>query len=176
MFSCVMMLSFSVVYYEINCFLFWLWTRNLSHKKKSRKSKEEINKEILKSMVERKAIENSKIIQIAENVVSLQVAVTCVKEYEKLIRSEKQNVINLAYRQGYKLHTFKESEKFCNKVKELRIINSTITFKINLYKLLKKIPALTKSTKSMYYFKNYFRQIKLICRASGNEFKYLVLE
>lgn len=58
-------------------------------------------------------------------------------------------------------------------VKELGINKNTITFILNLYKLSKKIPVLKKSTKSMVYFKNYFHQIKLICRTSENEFKHL---
>lgn len=62
-------------------------------------------------------------------------------------------------------------------VKELGISNNTIVFKINFYiETDEKFPELKKSTKSVFYFKNYFHQIKLVCRASGNEFKHLLFE
>lgn len=67
-------------------------------------------------------------------------AVTCMKKYENLILSKKQNVINLTYSQGYLLHKFKESKKLIDIVKELGISKSTISFKVSLYKLLKKFP------------------------------------
>ena len=46
-------------------------------------------------MVEREVLENHELNQIAENVDKLDDAVTCVKEYEKIIQSEKQNVKNI---------------------------------------------------------------------------------
>lgn len=55
------------------------------------------------------------------------VVVTCLKEYVKLILGKTQIIINLAYRQGNVLHKFKESNKFVDTVKELRITTSTIT-------------------------------------------------
>ena len=53
---------------------------------------------------------------------------------------------------------------------------STITFKINIYKLLKKYPLLKHSNKSLRYFKNLFRQIKLICRINGHQFKKILMD
>ena len=91
----------------------------------------------------------------------------------KRIGSEIQNVTNPAYLQGYVLNKFKEPKKFVDTVKEIGNSKRKITFKIDLYKLLKDFTALRKSTKSMYYFKNYVRQVKLICRASEREFKHL---
>ena len=89
----------------------------------------------------------------------------------------KQN-ITIAYRQGCILsHRFKESKKFATTVKEPGISKNTIVFKINLYiQTAEKSPELKKSTKLVFYFKNYFYQIKLVCRASGKEFKHLLFE
>ena len=67
--------------------IFILLKRNLSYKRNPRKSEEEIKKELIK--VEREVLENSELIQIAENIVKLEDAVTCVKIDEKLLRSEK---------------------------------------------------------------------------------------
>ena len=51
-------------------------------------------------MVERKAIKNNELHQIAENVDNLKDALVYVKEDKKLIGSKKQNITNLACRQG----------------------------------------------------------------------------
>lgn len=57
---------------------------------------------MLKSIVERTAIENSELMQLPKSVVSLGDAVACAKEYGKLIGSKMQNVINLAYLRVFK--------------------------------------------------------------------------
>lgn len=51
-------------------------------------------------------------------------------------------------------------QKTGNLRKWLQIRKDTITFKVNLYKLLKKFPILTKSIISLNFCKNYFQQIK----------------
>ena len=64
-----------------------------------------------------------------------------MRQYEKYLQNEKRKVINIAHNQGYILHKFKESEEFFDTlIKSLKMSKSTITFKINLYKLLNKIP------------------------------------
>lgn len=128
-----------------------------------------------KSMIERKAIKNKELNQIAENVDNLKDALVYVKEDKKLIWSKKQNITNLAYRHGCILQMFKESKTFIYMVIKLKISMGVITFKIKLYKLLKKFPVLQKSMKLTFYFKNYFCQIKLICNTIRNEFKHLLL-
>lgn len=115
-----------------------------------RKNEQEIKREFLKLLVEKGSIENGKLIQTPENVVSLQDAIKRVKHYEKLFHREKQNVVNDAYRQGYILPKFKESEEFIETVKKLGISKSPVAFKINLYKLFKKFLLLKQSTKSMH--------------------------
>ena len=77
------------MFFIVKSFFILVWAQNLSHKKKPRKNKEEINKEFLETMVEREIIENDGLKQITENVVRLGDAVTCVKECGKLIRSKK---------------------------------------------------------------------------------------
>ena len=69
--------------------IFILLKRSLSYKRNPIKSEEELKNELIKSMFEREVLENSELIQIAENVVKLEDAETCVKKDEKLLRSEK---------------------------------------------------------------------------------------
>ena len=73
------------------------------------------------------------------NVLTLQDALECVEKYEKHLENQKRKIIKIVYSQRYILHTFKESDEFTDTlVKRLKVSKSTITFKINLYKLLKK--------------------------------------
>ena len=77
---------------------------------------------------------------------------------------KKRKIIDIAYKLERILLQFIETEEFIDTlVKRLKMSKCTVTFKINLYKLLKKHPLLNHSNKSMHCFKNFLRQIKLIC-------------
>ena len=98
-------------------------------------------------------------------------AVKVILDYERLIKTQKPNILLLACQQGFVLKKFKESAKFSTMVRELQISKSTIFFKISLFKLVDKYPKLIYSTLPLNYFKNYFKLIKEICKKSVNEFK-----
>lgn len=49
-------------------------------------------------------------------------------------------------------------------VKQLRITKSTINFKINLYKLLREYLRIENLSLSLFYVRNYFKHIGLICK------------
>lgn len=70
---------------KIHCFLCWLQAKNQRSQEKIKKKRK---KELLESLVERNELENSKIIQTPENLVSFQDAVTQLKQYEHLIQRE----------------------------------------------------------------------------------------
>ena len=96
----------------------------------------------------------------ADNVLTLQDALDCVKQYEKHLQSEKRKIINIAYKQGQILHQFKESEEFIDTlVKRLKISKSIITFKINLYKLLKNILYQNIPTNQCITLKTFFDRL-----------------
>ena len=50
-----------------------------------------------------------------------------MKEYDQLIWTQKQDIISSVYRQEFILHKFKESKRFIEMVKDLRISKSTNT-------------------------------------------------
>ena len=66
---------------------------------------------------------------------------------------------------------FKEKEKFIQMVGKLKIHKSTIVFKINLFKLIEKHPKLLKSSVTLTFLKNYFKDIKQICKENSSEFE-----
>ena len=63
-----------------------------------------------------------------------------IKRYEDIIKTKNKGIINVAYHQGEVLKRFKEKEKFPKVVSELGIHETTIIFRINVFKLCKKIP------------------------------------
>ena len=136
-------------------FFYILQARDLSNKKKVKKSVEEITKELLESIVNQR-LEDLELINKADNGLTLQEALQCLKQYGKYLQNEKRKIINIACEQGKILHQYKESEEFIDTaVKKLKTSKSTFTFKINLYKVLKKNPLLKLSNKSIHYFKNF---------------------
>ena len=132
LFSCVMMLCFSVLYYETHYVFYSSYRPKIFLIKRSREKTKKKWRELLELLIERVRLEDGEL----HNMTSVHDAVTRVNEYERLIKSKKQYVINLSYKQGFILHKFKESKQFTCKVEEFGISESMITFKINLYKLL----------------------------------------
>ena len=74
--------------------------------------------------------------------------------------------MNVAYHQGQGFKSFKEKEKFAKLVSELGINKTTISFRINIFKLCKKHPKLLKSSIGLGFFKN----IKAICEEYEKDF------
>ena len=56
-------------------------------------------------------------------------------------------------------------------VNEFNVHKSTITFKINIVKLIDKYPKLMKSSMTLGFLKNYYKEIKQICNENPNEFE-----
>ena len=79
------------------------------------------------------------------------------------MKTKKKGIINVAFHQGQVFKKFKEKEKFVKLVSELGIHKTTITFKINVFKLCKKYPKLLKSSIGLGFLKNYHKDIKAIC-------------
>lgn len=53
-----------------------------------------------------------------------------VKEYEVVIRSRKKGTLKVPFKKGRILKHFKESKGFVKIIKKLRVIRSTVYFKI----------------------------------------------
>ena len=68
------------------------------------------------------------------------------------------------------LKRFKDKERFVRLVNEFKVHKSTITFKINIFKLCGKYTKLIKSTIGLGFLKNYNKDIKEICNKNSNEF------
>ena len=71
-----------------------------------------------------------------------------IREFEKIIKGKKRNVVWLAYQQGKVFEKFKESTKFIEMIKQFRVGRSTIIFKINIVKLINKHPKIKNSSEN----------------------------
>ena len=85
--------------------------------------------------------------------------------------NKKEGHIAVAFYQGKIFKRLKEKEKFIQMVGKLKIHKSTIIFKINLFKLIEKHPKLMKSSVALTFLKNYFKDIKQICKENSSEFE-----
>ena len=66
---------------------------------------------------------------------------------------------------------FKDKEKFIKLVNEFKVHKTTIIFKINIFKLIGKYPKLMKSSIGLGFLKNYYKDIKQICKENSKEFE-----
>ena len=73
-------------------------------------------------------------------------AAEIIKRYEDIIKTKNKEIINAAYHQGQVFKKFEEMEKFVKLVSELRIHETIIIFRINIFNLCKKHPKLLKSS------------------------------
>ena len=139
-------------------------------KKAKRSSKEEIITKLLDSMTIDETVGFGDLNKEAEKIQDPEKAADIIKRYEDIIKTKNKGIINVAYYQGQVFKRFKENEKFVKLVSELRIHKNTIIFKINVFKLCKKHPKLLKSSIGLGFFKNYHKDIKVICEEYEKDF------
>ena len=107
----------------------------------------------------------------AEEVQDPEEAAEIIKQYEDVIKTKKKGIINVAYHEGEVFKTFKEKQNFLKLVSELGIHKTTISFKINIFKLCEKYCKLLKSSIGLGFFKNYHKDIKAICKENEKYFQ-----
>ena len=106
-----------------------------------------------------------------KSVKSPEEAVEAVNNMEKVIKSNKCNILWLVYQQGQIYEKFKMNDNFINMVKEFNISKSTILFKISIVKFINKYPRMKNFSLSLYFLKNNFKITKEICHENASEFK-----
>ena len=77
----------------------------------------------------------------------------------------------VAFYQGEIFKCFKEKEKFQEMVGKLNIHNSTIIFKINVFRLIEKYPKLMRSSMPLTFLKNYSKDIKKVYEDNLRDFE-----
>ena len=92
-----------------------------------------------------------------------------VKEYDTIIRSQKKDILNVAYRQGKIFKKIKVYGKILEMIKEIG--KSTMYLKTKLLKTLDKCPKLKRLYFSLKLFNNNSKIIKKTCKESESKFK-----
>ena len=141
-----------------------MWKGLTDYKKAKPLSKEEIKTKLLDSMTIDEVVEFDNLNKEAEETQDPEEAAEIIKRYEDIIKTKNKGIINVAYHQGQVFKRFKEKEKFAKLVGELGIHKTTITIRINVFKLCKKYSKLSKFPIGMGFFKNYHKDIKAICK------------
>ena len=98
-------------------------------------------------------------------------SVKSINNMEKIIKSNKCNILWLAYQQCQIFEKLKMNDNFIDMVKNFRISKSTIVFKITIIKFVNKIPRMKKSSLSLHFLNNNFEIIKEISHENAREFK-----
>ena len=133
-------------------------------------SDEEIKKQLIDSIVNNDIIEKE-LKEKADKLEKPNDAAAVTKQYEDIIRTKKKNIIFIAYYRRKVLKQFKDKEKFIKLVNEFKVHRSTIIFKINIFNLIDRHLKLMKSSRTLGFVKNYYRNIKQICKENSNKFE-----
>ena len=143
----------------------------IDNKKAKLLPKEDIRKKLLDSMTIGEIVEFNDLNKEVEELQDPEKAVIIIERYENITKTNRKEIINVAYHQGQVFKRFKEKEKFAKLVSELGIHKTTIIFRINIFKLCKKHPKLLKSSIGLGFFKNYHKDIKAICEENEKDFQ-----
>ena len=93
-----------------------------------------------------------------------------IKQYEDIICTKNKNIMSIAYHQGKVFKRFKDKENFTKLVNKFKVHESTMIFKINIFNLIDKHPKLMKSSVTLGFLKNCYKDIKQLCNENSNEF------
>ena len=96
-----------------------------------------------------------------------QDGIDLVKEYEDLFRGANKEITNIVGKQGELLERFRDEDEFFDRV---WLSRSNISFKISLYKFLRKFPLLKNWTLTSSYFKTNFEANKKVRKLNVNVF------
>ena len=113
--------------------------------KRRRLSKEEIQKQLIDSIINNDIIETEEL--------------------------KKKNITSKAYHQGKVFKIFRDKEKFIKLVNDFKVHKSSIIFKTNIFKVIDNNPKLMKSSVTLGFLKNHHQDIKQICNKNSNEFE-----
>ena len=104
-------------------------------------------------------------------VANYEEAMNIIKKYEDVIKTNKKNIIFFAYQQSRVFRNFKENRKFKSLVEQFKKAKGTVTFQINIAKLVDKYPTMMTSSVALNILKSYYKDIKNICKENQEDFK-----
>ena len=148
-----------------------MWRGFENVKKTERLSKEKVKQQLIHSLVNNDTTETEALNEKAEKVKKPEDGADVIKEYEEILRTKRKGIITAGDHQVKVFSLFREKEKFIKLVSKQKIHKNTIIFKINVFKLINKHPGLMKSSVTLIFLKNYFKDIKRIRQQNSSEFE-----
>ena len=141
--------------------------------KKTRKfSKEELKQQLFDSIIDIICIvETEELNKKADKAEKPEDVAAIIKQYEDIICTKNKNIMSIAYHQGKVFKRFKDKENFTKLVNKFKVHESTMIFKINIFNLIDKHPKLMKSSVTLGFLKNCYKDIKQLCNENSNEFE-----
>ena len=142
-----------------------------SEAKKTKKlTQDKIKRGVTESLVMSDRMKSEELIKKVQEVEDPEKAAELIQECESIILTNKKGIIRIANHQGKIFKKFKNKEKFKSLVDKLGINKTTIILKINIFKLCQKYIELLQSSVGLGFFKNYYKNIKVICNENECEF------
>ena len=139
-------------------------------KKTKKLTQDEIKRRLTESLVMSDRIESEELIKNVQEVEDPEKVAELIQECESIIRTNKKGIFRIAYRQGKIFKKFKNKGKFTSLVDKLGIHRTAIILKINIFKLCQKYTDFLNSSVGLGFFKNYYKNIKVICNENECEF------
>ena len=127
-----------------------------------KKSLQAIKQKLLASIIEILDKHDSLLNEKARNVKEAKETILIIKKYERLLKKQHREIINILGKQVEFLKTFRERDEVFSRV---GLSRSSFYFKIRLHTFLCKFPALKQSTLTSSYCNSNFKSIKKICKA-----------
>ena len=131
---------------------------------------DEIKKKLIEYLVMNDTIESDELTKKIQEVEDPEKPAGLIQECKSIIKTKKKGIIWIAYYQGKVFVKFKNKEKFITLVNKLGIRKTTIILKINIFKLSQKYPKVLNSSIGLGFFKNHYKDIKVICNENAWEF------
>ena len=135
-----------------------------------RLGKEQIKQQLIDSLDFNKNIDKEELNMRTSRVIDFQEALNIIKECKDIIKTNRKNIKCFSHQQGKVFKKFKENRKLKNLAEQFKITKSTIIFKINIVKLIDKHPKMMTSSITLNFSKNYYKDIKTICKENHEFF------
>ena len=131
--------------------------------KNFKNTKYKIKKELEEPIINSKNHDNTEINEKGKMIERPEYSAKVFHEFEKIIRSNKKNIVWLPNQQGIKFQKFKQKEKFTKMITEFGLSRSIISLKIAIAGLINKCPKMKNASLSPYFLKKHIKVIKAIC-------------
>ena len=118
-----------------------------------------------------KEVDSEVVEDASKNVDNPDDAAELIGRIVRIMKSNKNNILMLAYQQGIIFKRYKDNNEIMSAVAKFKIHKSIINFKIGIIKFFDDYPKMRKSSISLHFLKNNFGVVKDFCKVYASEFQ-----